>query len=1289
MNAETFIDKVLPVLGFQLSGNLIHKTVQGAQLSVDIKNKNLIYPEDKGLKINSRDTCNFASNENFVVFECVHRLLEKGYLPRHIELEPKWKLGHGSSGGRADILIRDNQGKPLLIIECKTSGREFSKHWKLTLQDGDQLFSYSHQEPETQFLCLYASDWEDDHIAFQSHVIAIRDNEKYLTDNPRFQAFKDATDQRSRFHIWRETYKLDFTPYGIFEPAIAPYHIGKDKYSIDDLKPISSKVRDGQYHKFATILRQHNVSGRENAFDKLVNLLLCKLVDETENPDELGFYWKGVAYDTHFELLDRLQQLYQRGMKKFLGEEITYIGEKEVNNSLRFIRQNPDATQRAVWNLFIQQKFFTNNDFSLIDVHNETLFYQNAEILLKIIRMWQEFRLIDPENPNQFLGDMFEFFLDQGVKQSEGQFFTPMPVCRFLLQSLPLENMIEKAGSPPRAIDYACGAGHFLNELALQLKPIIEKHLDGSGLEAHEIEQRLADQRSQIFGIEKEYRLSKISKVSAFMYQQPEIQLAYADALVHDIKDHREIKNGSFDILVANPPYSVKGFLETLPDEDRARYSLTETVNDPASANAIETFFIERAAQLLAPGGVAAIILPASIISNGGGTYTRAREILLENFDLVAIAEFGSGTFGKTGTNTTTLFLRRKQINPSPADHFRDRISEWFKGTEASKAKAKTYQDSHLIDAYSRYCEIEPPDYKTLFDGEPSDAFLAHSTFSAYRADFDKLTATVNLKKQRKFKSSAKKEQEAELKKRFLAYISAIEKDKLLHFLLAHTQDNPVLILKSPTDTKERKNFLGYEWSSAKGDEGIKLTTDADGHHITPLYDPTNRHNTNKVAAAIAANFRGELAEIPDSLTAHISLYPLESLLDFSKISFEKQLSLTPRKRIEIKSKWTVESLGKVAVINPSKREIAKIADKTRVSFVEMASVSEEGYILTKVDKSIGDLRKGSFTYFADNDIIIAKITPCMENGKCALAADLTNSVGMGSSEFHVVRCDDAWLLPQYAFAYLNRQSIRSVAITYMTGSSGHRRVPADFLESLPIPLPPLDIQKRIATECEAVDFGVEKARAGIVESRASIDGIVDGVEQSGVPRHTIDSIATQIQYGLSKPMNESGIGYKIFRMNEIEAGRMVDNRSMKRIDITPEEFETYRLNPGDVLFNRTNSIEHVGKTGLYDLQGEHTFASYLVRIVPDTGMIHPLFLTMMMNSDDFQKAAKGSAAKAINQANINATKMRNMQIPVPPLAEQKKLVAKIEKQEAIIAAAEDVISSAPARKAAILEKYL
>jgi type I restriction enzyme M protein len=323
---------LLNELDFHKRGTTYSKKFGAATLEVNIAKEEIIYPEKEGLVINERQTCNFFSNENFVVFEFVHRLLAKGYKPEHIELEPKWKLGHGASGGRADILIKDNAGKPLLIIECKTPGREFDKAWRNTLQDGDQLFGYVEQIKATEFLCVYSSDFENDILSYKSHIIAHRDNDKYLADNPLFKSYRDATDRKERFAVWRDTYKLDYTTKGIFEDNIQPYHIGKDKYTIADLHSISAADQQKKYHEFATILRQHNVSGRENAFDKLVNLFLCKLVDETENPDELKFYWKGVAYDTHFDLLDRLQQLYQAGMGKFLGEDITYINQNDVNS---------------------------------------------------------------------------------------------------------------------------------------------------------------------------------------------------------------------------------------------------------------------------------------------------------------------------------------------------------------------------------------------------------------------------------------------------------------------------------------------------------------------------------------------------------------------------------------------------------------------------------------------------------------------------------------------------------------------------------------------------------------------------------------------------------------------------------------------------------------------------------------------------------------------------------------------------------------------------------------------
>jgi restriction endonuclease S subunit len=159
--------------------------------------------------------------------------------------------------------------------------------------------------------------------------------------------------------------------------------------------------------------------------------------------------------------------------------------------------------------------------------------------------------------------------------------------------------------------------------------------------------------------------------------------------------------------------------------------------------------------------------------------------------------------------------------------------------------------------------------------------------------------------------------------------------------------------------------------------------------------------------------------------------------------------------------------------------------------------------------------------------------------------------------------------------------------------------------------------------------------------------------------------------------------------MNEIVQGRMYDGGTMKCADISEDEFNKYKLNRGDILFNRTNSIEHVGKTGMFDLEGDYCFASYLVRIVPDTKLIEPRFLVSMMCSKEFQEEAKSKATKSINQANINATIMKNIKVPVLPLSAQQTLVAEIEKLEQTITAAQTVITEAAAKKQAVLDRYL
>lgn len=1246
-NLSTLLDQ----LGFTQTGQKHSKTIGDATLTVDRKKGEISYPEAQGMKIHLRTTCHLAADENFVVLECVNRLLEKGYKPANIELEPQFKLGHGMSGGRADILVKDNAGKPLLIIECKTAGREFTSAWKKTINDGDQLFSYAQQISETQFLCLYSSDLVDGTLIYTSHIIAHRDNDTYL-DDTGLKGFKTATDVKERFAIWRDTYKLDYTTKGIFEPSIQTYQIGKDQYSLDDLDTISASDQQKQYHAFATILRQHNVSGRENAFDKLVNLLLCKLVDETLNPQDLKFYWKGVAYDSHFDLFDRLQQLYKDGMGKFLGEPITYIDRDAVRNAMRFIRQNPDATQKAVWHLFLQQKFFTNNDFSFIDVHNEKLFYQNADVLLKVIQMWQDIKLTNEDGDSQFLGDLFEGFLDQGVKQSEGQYFTPLPICRFIMMSLPLQTLVAQHASPPKVIDYACGAGHFLTELARQLKPLVaqnQPHAD------------IADYHKAIIGIEKEYRLSKVAKVAAFMHGQRDIAICYGDALVKEHAAFPQIADHSFDILVANPPYSVKGFLETLPETERAAYELTDTIDKLDTNNSIECFFIERAKQLLKTGGIAAIILPASILSNGNGTYLKTREILLQYFDLVAIAEFGSGTFGKTGTNTVTLFLRRKPTAPDSAEHYRERVAEWFAGGVATDINQPIYQDEHLIDRYCAHIGVAATDYKTLLQGDAHGPWCQADYFDAYTTAFNDSTEIKNLYKQKKFNSQPKAEQDADIDRRYLAFVHAIERDKLYYFVLASDQKCPVLIIKSPSDTKAQKQFLGYDWSSAKGDEGIKLIKDAQGRHQTVLYDESDRHNAAKLNRCIADNFDGQLAAIPAELSGFASTARLVDTLDFSRVGFEKQITLAAATKANaLQSQWPAKKLGDICSFEYGKP--LPEAQRKDGPYPVMGSNGRVGfhseYLTLGPTIVIG--RKGSA-----GEVI-------WEPESC-FPIDTT---------FYVVPKQQVEL--PYLFL-----TLKALGLSQIRAGIGVPGLNRNDAYQLTIPLPPLTIQQQIVAECEAVDSEVATAQAAIAAARTTVDSKIGQIYASTAAKQEIDKLALAVQYGLSEKMNEAGVGYKIFRMNEIIAGRMADNGSMKCADIPAAEFAKYRLNMGDVLFNRTNSIEHVGKTGLFDLDGDYCFASYLVRVVPDPGKVLPLFLTLMMNSPAFQQEAKGKASKSINQANINATIMRNIKVPVPPLAEQRRIVAEVEAEQRAIAAAEAVIAAAPARKQAILEKYL
>ncbi|HEA8037616.1 TPA: N-6 DNA methylase [Campylobacter jejuni] len=1316
------LKQVLENLGFKNKNENYVKTINNYTLLIDYKNQSINYPKE--IKIHDKTTSNFSHPENFVVFECVHRLLEKGYKAEHLELEPKWNLGRDKKGGKADILVKDNENNPYLIIECKTTdskNSEFIKEWNRMQEDGGQLFSYFQQEKGVKYLCLYTSDFSDK-LEYKNYIIQAYDNEEYLKEKELQNSYKKSNNNIELFKTWKESYELQYFKQGIFEANVNAYKILEITPTFDNLKELKE---EGKYHEFAKILRKHNISGKENAFDKLVNIFLCKIYDETFNKNNLKFGYFGVMADTYANMQDRLMWLYKEAMKEFLGEKITFVSNEDIEKDFKQLKIK--TLKEVMQNYIKELKFYSNNDFAFLEVHNKELFLKNALVLKEIVELFANYKLTQ-NSTNQFLGNLFELFLQKGMKQDEGQFFTPIQICEFIMYSLPLQEMLSKSSKALRVIDYACGAGHFLNTYANELKRYLT-------------EDELKEHYKNIYGIEKEYRLSKVSKVSSAMYGQNEINILYADALasfelantnnLEGEKAKPQIESNSFDLLIANPPYSVKGFLETLSDKSKNTYKLFNDDINIETNNSIECFFCERANQILNDNAKAAIILPSSIL-NKDSIYKNTREILFQNFDFIAIVELGNQTFGATGTNTIILFLRKKETFKQENHLISQDYSLIKERIEAENLKDSENFYQNYLSAYCDFRKFDKELYSNFLNGNLDSKLAELEAFKDYCNAFRQTSDYKRLKESKIYKESKDKQDLED--KAFLAYAQAIEKDKLLYFCLSLNQE--VLIIKSPSDIKEQKKFLGYEWSNRKGDEGLKELHEP---YLSPLFERGNPQNETKLNILIYKSFLNTLDVIPQELQIYATKARLVDMMDFEKVEFNKAISLNPKtQREEIKSqyplvklkicgdffmggtpsrkninywngdiKWLTISdysnrqvimdtkekitregfknsnakmiqkgavvvsiyatIGRVGILgedmttnqaivaiipneefinkylmyaidyfkfqlynevittsqqninlgilqnmvipkppleiqkqivaecekveeqyntirmsveeyqnliktilqkcgiiddgggyelnsilenlqkleskldfnlllslieeqishsevlveetqskerkqdfnafknfsktiqellqtlstppkdgwkrislkneqyielNPSKKEISKLDENMLVSFIEMASVSDKGYIQSKIDRSLNEVRKG-YTYFIENDILIAKITPCMENGKCAIAKNLTNNIGFGSTEFHIFRAKTG-LDSSFLFYNLNQQNIREKAALAMTGASGHKRVPISFYENLTIPLPPLEIQEKIVQNIELVEQQID-----------------------------------------------------------------------------------------------------------------------------------------------------------------------------------------------------------------------
>lgn len=1293
---------------------------EGFDLEYNYNTGKFNYPV--GLQADRNTTQEDYQKESYVVFVCVAQLFERGYLPQHIKLEGRNYTG--TDTGYCDILVSDNNGEPYLIVECKKADidkkeDEFRKHWARTMRDGDQLFRYFNTYRKAQYLCMYAADYPEyskkgkkiNRLEINYHIISLVDNEEYLQTDNKLHSFQEMREQQGGsedfFNVWKQTYKQDFTTRGLFEEGIDAFNIGKKSYGINDLKTIDEYSLDKKYNEFALILRKHTISSHENAFDKLVNLFLAKIIDERYHSNELQLLWKGAAYDDYFSLQDRLINLYKRGMKEFFDDEVASVENAEIENAFKFLTSKADEARDTIKRYFRKLKYFNNNPFAFLDVHNEQLFYKNAVILKDTISMLQDIYLTK-NTDNQFLGDLFEGFLNRGVHQSEGQFFTPIPIVRFLVSSLPLRQILE-GGEIPKVIDYACGAGHFLTEYARQIKPIVEElaHLENI-YDKRAKEERLIsvlrEYYEQIVGIEKDYRLSKVSQVAAFMYGMDGIHIHYGDGLqeMSGIQDH------TFSVLVANPPYSVSGFLETLPEEDRERYTLNNYISNIEKNNSIETFFIERAAQLLKSGGVAAIVLPASVLS-GTGLYMYTREILLKNFDVVGICCFDKKTFGQTSTRTITLFLRRKDLEPDFAKHLDNRIESWFTGNTSDDTY---YKDSDKINSYIERMGYKKEDYRKFLNGELTESFMESEMVKDYlkALNIKKQTSNANSiglnSRAKKVRDEAQKFIKSRSYKdltpagklqeelRFtLRFIREIEKEKLNYFLLAASNPQPVLLVQSPTDKDQEKSFLGYEWSNRKGDEGIHyLNTgklkkassddeDADDDTIrqikgvngisTPLFNPMDINDVSKINSLVRANFNKENLELNEGISKFVSMGNLVDMMDFSRVIFTK----------EIKTSF----LTKQIFFDDEKFEMKALA--TIATFIQRGKnpvYGEEGIQVIKSGQARGGIEFDfSKVYFATNydsedkrilkkgDILInstgvgtaGRVTLFDLNGKYAVDNHITIlRTKNGVDNLYVF----------YTLAYgIGFKNIEAMA----AGTSGQIELSVSTIQNIKIPLPPIDIQKKIVEECEKIDQVVTKNKEMIREMQTNMEAIISSLEGLRQPLKTI------MCYGKER-ISYSAITPETY----VSTDNMEQNcEGIVPYNGTPNVNTIVAYQKGDILLS--NIRPYLKKLWLANCNGGCS-PDVLVLHNNRPAQVDSSFIYYSLRRQGFFDFIM-SDIKGMKMPRGKKETIEKFEIILPSLDKQKEVVEKMSKIDEEISKAKQYVANAYSAKQAILDKYL
>lgn len=1236
--------KLVQSFGFEPKENSVEVFIKeyphsgGYSIEVDFKNSKINY----GLLITaeSKATQNFSDEENWVVLECVNRLLDKGYSAKNIVLEKTWPSGHGTSG-RLDILVLKDDGSAYLMIECKTYGAEFEKEKKRLLKDGGQLFTYFQQDTNAEVLMLYSSELNSSgKLIYRNEIVKIEED------------YRETSNVKDFYDRWSKLPKAN----GVFDSWVAPYAFQSKALTFKTLKDITQDDSSFIFNQFLEILRHNVVSDKPNAFNKIFTLFLCKIYDEKNSKpnDELAFQWfytpytyDGISYppDDNISFQKRLTDLYKKGMKAFLEKDVVDLSDADFTRKYASL---DSQFRKLMLDDLTEVRLKKNNEFAIKEVFDDVSFEENAKVVKEVVELLQGYK-IRYTKKQQYLSDFFELLLTTGLKQESGQFFTPVPIAQFIIKSLPLDHIINqqlekaKEGEPllPAVIDYASGSGHFITESMHEIQRIIDKtdpnnFSDKTAKKLKNWKEDHFDWALQyVYGIEKDYRLVKVGKVGCYLHGDGLAKIVHSDGLANFSKtaEYTDLlsktdkdfpkENKQFDIVLSNPPYSVSAFKGNASKYyNQDDFTLYDKLTDQSGE--IECLFVERMQQLLKDGGLAGIILPNTILSNSG-IYAAAREIILQYFEIIAITELGGNTFMATNTSTVVLFLRRR--NNYDSKNIRDSVNNAIKLSQDITINGIEKAMSTYVSYV--WSGLDFSDYQTLLRCEPNKAILEHANYQEY----------LKLKADKKIGQS-----QANL----LAKIVELEVEKVFYFILAYPQK--VVLIKTGIKNDE-KRFLGYEFSNRRNNEGIHpLQRSKTIEECTRLFDPHVFDNPEKASTYIYQAFLGDHSStIHTSLEKNITRVNLIDMIAFDRMVFDKNLQTTVKKKIELKSKWSRYKLGELANIEYGTRIVKQSGEGTLYpvyggggeTFKSDSFNRQDAYIISRFGMSEDCARyiKGEF-FLNDSGMTL--------NSKKAL---LTTE-------------------------YLNYYLFLNQDVVYRCGRGvAQKNIDIEEFKSIEIPCPPLDIQEKIVTACNKIESEIYNSFETIIQSRSKIS---DLFTLGSFPSKQLGEIVQKVSKNIQPSEKDGEVFYIGLENIESRTGLLIGDPSTTydNIKSTKACFQKF-----DVLYGKLRP--NLNKVYLAQQDGICSTDILVFRFknqIQAKTYAH-YFLTTQFNDE----VLKGVSGQQLPRTSWD--KMSTIQIP--NLMDEIGLVKKIEQFEKVITQSQKAINTAKKRMQDTLEKYL